>query len=295
MPVIDGIIKPIANGDLESWWGAHGTGNLTAVNCAVMGEVQFNRRAAAALVAVWQSLSDAGLGHLVDMQDWAASGGTWNDRPIAGTDLWSPHAYGCAIDINTNHVGNLATGQEWIAESGSNYKCDPALIAPSLHTLAPYFHAWGFSWGGEWSGYIDPMHYEATELTCALLEGTALDAEAQAVIDAARAAIGSGLGVVWLDASGGGLIPCHPALQGDETVVDLRATAEALGATVTWAADGVHVFLGAREVDTAGWTVSEGETARCPLRQVVGALGWAVKEPVHLEATPPRIYVEKAG
>ena len=311
MPVENGIIHPIPNADLESWWGPHGTGNLTTVTCAVIGAVPFNQRVAAALVAVWQSIADAGLGHLVDMQDWAESGGTFNDRMIRGTDdMWSPHAYGCAIDLNTDHVGNLATGEEWIAASGTNFQCDPALLAPSLHTLAPYFHAWGFSWGGEWDSYKDPMHYEATELTCALLEGTPLEADGQAIIDAARAAIGGGLGVVRLEASGSLLIPCHPALEadpagsGDETVVDLRPAAEALGATVTWATDGVHVFRGTnpdgtpREIPTTGWTVTAVGTGddplRCPLRPLVEALGWQVKQPVHLEATPPRIYVEPA-
>jgi hypothetical protein len=300
MPVnSDGIIKPIANGDLENWWGPHGTSHLTTVHCEIVGQVQFNRRVAEALAAVWQSIADAGLGHLIDMRDWEDSGGTFCDRRIRGTtDMWSPHAYGCAIDTNTNHVGTMATGQEWIASSGSNFHCDPSLIPPSMHTLAPYFHAWGFSWGGEWNdGSLDPMHNEATDLTCALLEGTALPAEAQAVIDAARAAIGGAgsLGVVRLDATGSFLVPCHPVYNGSIVTVDLRATAEALGATVTWAADGVHVFRGAGEVDTAGWRVTEGDTLRCPLRQLVEGLGWQIQLPLHLGANPPRVYLEKAA
>lgn len=301
MPVSDGVIKPIPNASLPEWYGPHGSSRLTTVRCAVIGPVSFHRRVAEAMQQVWESIAAAGLGALVDMEDWRESGGTFCDRRIRGTtDQWSPHSWGVAVDLNTNHVGTMATGAEWIASSGSNFRCSPSLIAPSLAKLAPYFHAWGFTWGGEWASYKDPMHYEATDLTCALLEGKPLTSAAQAVIDQARAAIGGagGLGVVRLEDGAGTLIRCRPQIVDGVTWVDLRAMAEALGAAVTWDGAGVHVYFSGHEIETATWTVQEGDSLRVPLRQVIMPLGWRVavrngKEPDHTHDTPPRIYLER--
>lgn len=75
--------------------------------------------------------------------DQATSGG-YNPRPIAGTNEWSKHAYGTAIDVNWSKNPQGGTGSD---------------IPPDLaRELAQKYN---LTWGGDWSGKTrDPMHFE---------------------------------------------------------------------------------------------------------------------------------------
>lgn len=80
------------------------------------------------------------------LRDLAATGyniksiGGHNNRPIAGTNTPSIHAFGAAIDINPSD--NPLNG-------GNN-------LPPNIREIAA---AHGMGWGGAWTGKKDPMHF----------------------------------------------------------------------------------------------------------------------------------------
>jgi len=165
VPVIDGVIKPLRRGGstpehVEHWFGAHCDGdNLVTVSAPILGSVTFHKRVAAALVGVLEDIEGAGMAHLIDRADY---GGTYCCRMVRGGNQWSPHSWGIAIDLNVHHI---VRGGVERRDSATNFQCTAAQIAPSLRTLAAFFNARGFSWGGHWKCYFDPMHFEATEIT----------------------------------------------------------------------------------------------------------------------------------
>lgn len=80
------------------------------------------------------------------------SAGTYNCRPIAGTNVDSAHGYGIAIDIA------VAPSDYWRwAKSG------PSGAAPWRNRIpmeiVRVFERHGFIWGGRWS-HFDTMHFE---------------------------------------------------------------------------------------------------------------------------------------
>jgi hypothetical protein len=153
---------------MVQWFGEHADeGNLVTITVPTIGHMTYHKRMAEAARQVWIAIDQAGLGHLIDMTDYRASGGTYNNRPVTGGSSPSPHAWGVATDVNTNHI--MAHGLEVTVDS--NYHCHPDQVADSLKAFAPFFYWWGFSWGGRWHSFLDPMHFEATEITVALLEG----------------------------------------------------------------------------------------------------------------------------
>ncbi|HYZ61245.1 MAG TPA: M15 family metallopeptidase [Acetobacteraceae bacterium] len=74
-------------------------------------------------------------------------GGTYNCRPIAGTDRTSMHSWGAAIDLNPAYADYWRWGQ------GSAYR---NRIPPEIVAV---FERQGFIWGGRWS-HFDTMHFE---------------------------------------------------------------------------------------------------------------------------------------
>jgi hypothetical protein len=80
------------------------------------------------------------------------SAGSYNCRPIAGTNRYSMHAYGAAIDIN---VGYSAYWR-W-AKLGPDglYKWSNRIPIE----IVRIFEKHGFIWGGRWYHY-DTMHFE---------------------------------------------------------------------------------------------------------------------------------------
>jgi len=79
-------------------------------------------------------------------------GGTFNWRPIAGTDRLSTHSFGIAIDIVVEHSHYWRWGNH------------PPEQAVPYHNRIPWaiveiFERYGFIWGGKWYHY-DSMHFE---------------------------------------------------------------------------------------------------------------------------------------
>ncbi len=76
-------------------------------------------------------------------------GGSFNYRLIRGGNSLSMHAYGCAVDFDVEHnpMGRLSPGGYTAAS--------PLVLA---------FQAEGWTWGGDWHGRPDPMHFQACDV-----------------------------------------------------------------------------------------------------------------------------------
>jgi hypothetical protein len=79
------------------------------------------------------------------------SAGTYNCRPIAGTNNKSMHAYAAAIDINSKYSNYW----RW----GSGVKGEPIWHNQIPIQIVRVFERHGFIWGGYWYHY-DTMHFE---------------------------------------------------------------------------------------------------------------------------------------
>lgn len=174
MPIVGGVIKPLNRGatvdskHMQHWYGQRcSSASLTTVGVPIIGRMYVHKKAAEAFVGVLAEIEAAGIGHLIDLKDYRASGGTYNCRLTRGSNLWSPHAWGVAVDINVFHKARR-DGTEYYADT-TNFKCASWEVAPSLKTLAQHFNRWGFAWGGHFNSYLDPMHFEATEITLKIL------------------------------------------------------------------------------------------------------------------------------
>ncbi len=85
-------------------------------------------------------------------------GGTFNWRPILGTQRMSPHSFGIAIDINTPR------SEYWKWDHRDDWQLDSVEINLKWHNSVPekiveIFERHGFIWGGKWFHY-DTMHFE---------------------------------------------------------------------------------------------------------------------------------------
>ncbi|GAA4542917.1 M15 family metallopeptidase [Mycobacterium paraffinicum] len=87
----------------------------------------------------------------------------FNCRRIPGTNEWSPHAYGRAIDLNPLINPCLYATGYFEPRNAAAYldrsRSDPGL----LHDGDPAVRAFterGWRWGGEWTGPLDYQHFE---------------------------------------------------------------------------------------------------------------------------------------
>jgi hypothetical protein len=87
----------------------------------------------------------------------------FNCRMIPGTDEWSPHAYGRAIDLNPRINPCLYASGYFEPRNAAAYldrtRTDPGL----LHNGDPAVRVFtdrGWRWGGEWSAPLDYQHFE---------------------------------------------------------------------------------------------------------------------------------------
>ncbi len=213
-------------GHVRYWFGRPcDASNLVAHRVPVLGRVYVHRRVAEAFEAVFSEIADAGLDDLIDRGDY---GGTYCCRRVRGGRSFSPHSWGIAIDLNVHHL--QGPGGEYRA-GRTNWRCRPEQIPDSLRRLAPFFRRWGFSWGGDWKSFKDPMHFEATELTVKLLEGGSLPEEFVRACRGGRGGYAEGpVKVVLLPESQP--VECRGRLEGDKVRCDLRALCEALGVKV---------------------------------------------------------------
>lgn len=80
------------------------------------------------------------------------SAGTYNCRPIAGTQRMSMHAYGASIDISINYANHW----RW-SRPGKDGRYNWANQIP--REIVDAFERHGFIWGGRWY-HFDTMHFE---------------------------------------------------------------------------------------------------------------------------------------
>ena len=97
----------------------------------------------------------------LSMEDNNTSG--FNCRGIPGSNRWSQHAYGRAIDLNPLVNPCVFARGEFQPHNAAAYldrnRTDPGL----LHAADPAAHAFtdlGWRWGGYWKGPTDYQHFE---------------------------------------------------------------------------------------------------------------------------------------
>jgi len=89
----------------------------------------------------------------------------FNCRPVEGTNRWSEHAYGRAIDLNplenpyVHGDGTTSHGASRPYLRRSPYRPGMAVEGGAVVRA---FDAVGWSWGGRWSGVKDHQHFSAS-------------------------------------------------------------------------------------------------------------------------------------
>ena len=81
-----------------------------------------------------------------------------------GSDNWSYHAYGLAVDINPFH-NPYAKGDLVIPELASAYvdrENERVGMVYSDDVVTEAFAGIGWEWGGDWNTLKDWMHFSAT-------------------------------------------------------------------------------------------------------------------------------------
>jgi poly-gamma-glutamate synthesis protein (capsule biosynthesis protein) len=88
----------------------------------------------------------------------------FNCRSVAGTDEWSEHAYGRAIDVNP--IENpYVTGSGYVSPPAGSPYADRSRRVAGLIRRGPVvraFAASGWGWGGDWVGTKDYQHFSAS-------------------------------------------------------------------------------------------------------------------------------------
>jgi hypothetical protein len=87
----------------------------------------------------------------------------FNCRLIPGTDQWSPHAYGRAIDLNTRLNPCLYASGYFEPRNAAAYldrsRTDPGLLHNGDAAVRTFTDR-GWRWGGEWTAPLDYQHFE---------------------------------------------------------------------------------------------------------------------------------------
>lgn len=89
---------------------------------------------------------------------------SFNCRPIAGTTMWSQHAYGLAVDINPVENPSVE-GERVVPRAGSTYVDRAQKLPGMVHAndaVVRAFAGIGWGWGGDWHSKKDYMHFSAT-------------------------------------------------------------------------------------------------------------------------------------
>ena len=101
-----------------------------------------------------------------DDQSMAANNtSAFNCRPATGSNRWSEHAYGSAVDINPVQNPYITRTGAVLPPAGAAHTArDPA--TPGLITadspVVAAFRDIGWTWGGTWSSAKDYQHFSAT-------------------------------------------------------------------------------------------------------------------------------------
>jgi len=138
------------------------------------GELVVHADVADEVVTVFRTLFDAGypirsmrlvddFGGDDDASMAADNTSAFNCRPVAGTDRWSEHSSGRAIDVNP--VENpWVRGTAVAPPAGAGFVARepaPGVILPD-DVVVRAFAAAGWSWGGAWESPVDYQHFSTT-------------------------------------------------------------------------------------------------------------------------------------
>ena len=89
----------------------------------------------------------------------------FNCHKVAGTDTWSEHAYGRAIDINPVENPYVSSDGSVSPRKGAEYADRSprrkGMIASGGATVRAFERA-GWGWGGNWSSAKDYQHFSAS-------------------------------------------------------------------------------------------------------------------------------------
>jgi hypothetical protein len=118
-----------------SWIAA----NIRTEEVPILGRLTCNKIMFPQLRAALREVQERGLADKVYQ-----TAGCYNPRFIANTTSLSNHAFGLAIDINSQQNQRGTVGQ-------------------MDRTVVAIFEKWGFTWGGHWR-WTDPMHFEMSAL-----------------------------------------------------------------------------------------------------------------------------------
>jgi len=139
-----------------------------------MGKLVANEDAVEALVRVLRSMYRNGFKirkmWLVDRYGgsdrrsmWADNTSAFNCRKVAGTDRWSQHAFGRAIDINPVENPYVRDGRV-SPRRGRPYVDRSRRAKGMIHArdaTVRAFYRVGWGWGGYWSSSKDYQHFSA--------------------------------------------------------------------------------------------------------------------------------------
>lgn len=106
------------------------------------------------------------IGMLIDLGEYATGydvtpGETWGAacRKIAGTDTWSNHAWGLAVDVNAPR--NPMASADWHRRNARGTRpFGLALVCDIPEAFIDLWEDHGFRWGGRYGSRPDPMHFE---------------------------------------------------------------------------------------------------------------------------------------
>ena len=137
---------PMTDAQLERAWGARCRGGETvSIRLYGAGVVTVNRLMLEAVLALSAVLKHYGY------KSRAEDTGAYNCRQKTGGNGWSLHSWAIALDINwkTNPYGRrLATDY-------------PPAMRAALKAIRTRNGQQVFTWGGDWSGNKDAMHWQA--------------------------------------------------------------------------------------------------------------------------------------
>jgi hypothetical protein len=139
------------------------------------GEIIVNAEVAEDIVGVFRRLFDVGfpieqmkVTTLEEVDDHPTGDfnetGSFVCRPAVGSENWSYHAYGLAVDVNPFH-NPYAKGDLVIPELASAYVDRENQRAGMIHdgdVVTEAFADIGWEWGGNWNTLKDWMHFSAT-------------------------------------------------------------------------------------------------------------------------------------
>jgi hypothetical protein len=140
------------------------------------GAIVVHRTLVADVVATLEKLFDAGYPiarmQLVDVYradddaSMAANNtSAFNCRPVAGTDSWSEHSYGRAIDLNPVQNPYVSSGGNVSPPSGARFADRSRQAKGMIHDgdgVVAAFAAIGWEWGGHWQSAKDYQHFSST-------------------------------------------------------------------------------------------------------------------------------------